>query len=100
MDHDSVSATTAPSSNKDDELVPLLSDDHELFTHIILEGFPIKNGQFVSAGPTVKEARTPGTAKSSLCGKSWIPSRRQSDCPLCRTCVERAEEFEWPIPYH
>jgi len=98
MDHEPVSAETPLSSDEHDQLAPFLPDDHELLTHIVLEGFPTKNGQFLSAGPTVEEARTSGIAINSLCGKLWAPNRSPSDHPLCKTCIEQADEFDWPIP--
>jgi Protein of unknown function (DUF3039) len=98
MDNESVNSASSSSSDAPDELVPPLPDDHELFTHIVLEGFPISNNQFISAGPSVEEARKAGIVISSLCGKSWVPSRRPSDYPICKTCTERAEEMEWPLP--
>jgi hypothetical protein len=99
MDHELSSDTASPSSpDENEELVPSPPDDHELLTHIVLEGFPINNGQFVSAGPSVEEAMTSGIVISSLCGKSWVPSRSPSNYPICKTCVEEAGEFGWHIP--
>lgn len=98
MDHEPVSAATPTSYDQLDQLLPLLPDDHELLTHIVLEGFPSKHSQFVVAGPTVEEAKTSGIVISSLCGKWWVPSRSPSHYPLCKTCVELADEFGWSIP--
>jgi hypothetical protein len=98
MDHEPAGAATPSGSYEHDQFVPLLPDDHELLTHIVLEGFPSVNGQFVSAGPSVEEARASGIVISSLCGKSWVPTRSPSEYPLCKTCIERADELDWPIP--
>jgi len=98
MDHEPVRGATPSGSDEHYQLVPLLPDDHELLTHIVLEGFPITNGQFISAGPSVLEAKISGIVISSLCGKSWVPSRSPSDYPLCKTCIERAYELGWSVP--
>lgn len=99
MEGEAVSA--AIPSRSDESSVPSLPDDRELLTHIVLEGFPTTNGsQFISAGPTVAEARASGMVIKSLCGKSWIPTRTPSNFPLCPTCIEETAEFEWPVPDH
>src|SRR5450432_1277314 len=54
---------------------PLTDDEHERFTHIVLEGFQPEKGDFISAGPTVVEGIVNGTAVRALCGKVWIPNR-------------------------
>jgi hypothetical protein len=48
---------------------PQLDGDHERMSHIVLEGFKPKKGDFVSAGPSVVEGMVNGTAVKALCGK-------------------------------
>jgi hypothetical protein len=98
MEPNPFNASPASSIEEHGQYVPPLPDDHELFTHIVLEGFPSKNGHFISAGPTVDEARISGFVISSLCGKSWVPSQSPSMYPLCQTCIEYAAELGWSIP--
>lgn len=88
-----------PSGASDsDPTVPSLPDDHELMTHIVLEGFRKKDGELIPFGPTVAEGMQVGSVIHSLCGKAWVPSQDPEQYPLCESCREAAEEFGWAIP--
>jgi hypothetical protein len=82
----------------DPVIAPLDEDDHERFTHIVLEGFKPKKGDFVSAGPSVVEGMVNGTAVRALCGKIWVPGRDPRRYPLCPTCRDVAEGMGWKVP--
>jgi hypothetical protein len=77
---------------------PQLDGDHERMSHIVLEGFKPKHGDYVAAGPTVVEGMVNGTAVQALCGKIWVPGRNPKKYPLCPTCKEIAEARGWKIP--
>ena len=77
---------------------PALDGDHERMAHIVLEGWTPRDGDFVSAGPSVVEGLVNGTAVKALCGKVWVPSRDPKRYPLCPTCKEMAEHMGWPVP--
>ena len=68
--------------------VPVDEGDHERMSHIVLEGFRPKKGDFVSAGPSVVEGMVTGTPVEALCGKVWVPSRDPKRYPVCPTCKE------------
>jgi Protein of unknown function (DUF3039) len=72
--------------------------DHERFTHIILEGYTPKKGDFVSLGNSVVEGMINGTPVKALCGKVWVPGRDPHKYPLCPTCKELAESLGWSVP--
>jgi hypothetical protein len=72
--------------------------DHERMTHIVLEGWKPKKGDFVSAGPSVVEGIVNGTAVKALCGKIWVPGRDPKRYPVCPTCREIAEGMGWKVP--
>jgi DUF3039 family protein len=72
--------------------------DHERMSHIVLEGFTPKEGEYVSAGPSVVEGIVNGTAVRALCGKVWVPGRDPKRYPLCPTCKEVAEGMGWKLP--
>jgi len=72
--------------------------DHDRFTHIVLEGFKPKKGDFVSAGPSVVEGIVNATPVRALCGKEWIPGRDPKRYPLCPTCKEVAQKMGWKVP--
>ena len=86
----------------DPETVADLSEadasDHERMTHIVLEGFKPKLGDFVSAGPSVVEGIVNSTAVQALCGKVWVPGRDPRRYPLCPTCKEIAQSMGWKVP--
>jgi hypothetical protein len=67
-------------------------------SHIVLEGFTTKGGDFVSAGNSVVEGMVNGTAVRALCGKVWVPGRDPGRYPLCPTCREIAEARGWRVP--
>ena len=73
-------------------------DDHERMSHIVLEGFRPKKGDFVSAGPSVVEGIVNATPVVALCGKQWVPGRDPRRYPLCPTCKEIAESMGWKVP--
>jgi hypothetical protein len=98
MDHEPVTAVAATSGDASVKVVSSLPDDHELLAHVVLEGFPRANGQFVSAGPTVEEAKASRFVIIALCGKAWVPSRNPASYPLCETCAEIVNEFDWLLP--
>ena len=78
---------------------PDLDDgDHDRMTHIVLEGYTPKGGDFVSVGPSVVEGIVSGTAVRALCGKVWVPNRDPARYGLCPTCKEIAESQGWKIP--
>ncbi len=77
---------------------PILDDDHERMTHIVLEGFTPEDGDFVSTGPSVVEGIVTGTTVRALCGKIWVPNRDPKRYPVCPTCKEIAEGQGWDLP--
>ena len=88
----------------DTSVSPVTSDpradegDHERMTHIVLEGFTPKDGDFVSTGPSVVEGIVNRTPVRALCGKVWVPGRDPRRYPLCPTCREIAVGMGWRIP--
>ena len=77
---------------------PQLDGDHERMSHIVLEGFKPKKGDFISAGPSVVEGMVNGTAVRALCGKIWVPGRNPQRYGICPTCKEIAESKGWKVP--
>ena len=77
---------------------PELDGGHERMSHIVLEGFQPKDGDFVPAGTSVVEGIVNGTAVKALCGKVWTPSHDPKRYPLCPTCKEIAESMGWSAP--
>lgn len=77
---------------------PMLDGDHERMSHIVLEGWTPKKGDFVAAGPSVVEGMVNGTAVKALCGKIWVPGRDPKRYQLCPTCKEIAEARGWKVP--
>jgi hypothetical protein len=84
-------ATARPDLDLDD-------GDHDRMAHIVLEGYRPKEGDFVSAGPSVVEGIVNGTAVRALCGKEWVPGRDPKRYGLCPTCKEIAESMGWRLP--
>ncbi len=82
------------------EETPLRVDegDHERFTHIVLEGWTPKKGDFVPVGNSVVEGMINATPVKALCGKVWVPGRDPQRYPLCPTCKERAATLGWSVP--
>ena len=72
--------------------------DHERFTHIVLEGYTPKKGEFVPIGNSVVEGMINATPVRALCGKIWVPGRDPQKYPLCPTCKERAAAMGWSLP--
>ena len=79
---------------------PQLDGDHERMSHIVLEGYKPKKGDFIPAGTSVVEGIVTGTAVKALCGKIWVPGRNPQRYPICPTCKEIAEAKGWKIPAH
>ncbi|MGC8499107.1 MAG: DUF3039 domain-containing protein [Acidimicrobiales bacterium] len=78
---------------------PVLDDgDHERFTHVVLEGYALDSGDFVSIGNSVVDSMVNSTPVRALCGKVWVPGRDPARYPLCPTCVEIAESMGWTRP--
>jgi len=88
VDSDVVQATT----NQVDE------GDHERFTHIVLEGYTPKDGEFVPLENSVVGAMINATPVKALCGKVWVPGRDPQKYPLCPTCKEIATALGWKLP--
>jgi hypothetical protein len=77
---------------------PALEDDHERFTHIVLEAVKTDKGDVVPLGNSVVEGSIYGTPVRALCGKVWIPGRDPRKYPLCPTCREIAEQRGFKLP--
>ncbi len=77
---------------------PMLEGEHERMSHIVLEGYRPKDGDFVSAGNSVVEGMVNGVAVRALCGKTWVPGRDPKRYPVCPTCKEIAESMGWKVP--
>jgi hypothetical protein len=73
-------------------------EDHERFTHIVLEGYTPKDGEFVALDNSVVGAMINATPVMALCGKVWVPGRDPQKFPLCPTCKEIAESLGWSLP--
>jgi hypothetical protein len=84
-------AIVTSSSQVDDE-------DHERFTHIVLEGYTPKDGEFVPLDNSVIGAMINSTPVMALCGKVWIPGRDPQKYPICPTCKEIAQSMGWSLP--
>lgn len=82
---------TSPVPTTDDE-------DHERFTHIVLEGYTPEKGEFVALGNSVVEGMINATPVTALCGKVWVPGRDPEKYPLCPTCREVAATLGWSLP--
>lgn len=72
--------------------------DHERFTHIVLEGYTPKDGEFVPLENSVVEGMINATPVKALCGKVWVPGRDPQKYPLCPTCKEIAASMGWSLP--
>jgi hypothetical protein len=72
--------------------------DHERFTHIVLEGYTPKDGEFVPLENSVVGAMINATPVKALCGKVWVPGRDPQKYPLCPTCKEIATALGWKLP--
>lgn len=78
--------------------VELDEGDHDRFTHIVLEGYTPKKGDFVPLGNSVVEGQINATPVTALCGKVWVPGRDPQKYPLCPTCKEIATSMGWTLP--
>jgi Protein of unknown function (DUF3039) len=72
--------------------------DHDRFTHIVLEGFTPKDGEFVALENSVVEGMLNATPVRALCGKVWVPGRDPQRYPICPTCREIATAMGWSVP--
>ena len=72
--------------------------DHERFTHIVLEGYTPKDGEFVALENSVVAGMINATPVMALCGKIWVPGRDPQKYPVCPTCKEIAESMGWSLP--
>jgi hypothetical protein len=72
--------------------------DHDRFTHIVLEGYTPKDGEFVALNNSVVEGMVNATPVRALCGKVWVPGRDAQKYPLCPTCKEIAQSLGWSLP--
>jgi hypothetical protein len=91
------------SSSLEQEVVvrpaPTLDDgEHDRFTHIVLEGYTPKDGEFVALDNSVVGAMVNSTPVKALCGKVWVPGRDPQMYPLCPTCKEIAQSMGWSLP--
>lgn len=73
-------------------------EDHERFTHIVLEGYTPKDGEFVALDNSVVGAMINATPVRALCGKVWVPGRDPQKYPICPTCKEIAASMGWSLP--
>jgi Protein of unknown function (DUF3039) len=73
-------------------------DDHERFTHLVLEGYTPKDGEFVALGNSVVDGMLNASPVRALCGKVWVPGRDPQKYPLCPTCREIALSLGWSLP--
>jgi hypothetical protein len=73
-------------------------EDHERFTHIVLEGYTPKDGEFVALDNSVVGAMINATPVMALCGKVWVPGRDPQKYPICPTCKEIAQSMGWSTP--
>ena len=72
--------------------------DHERFTHIVLEGYTPKDGEFVALDNSVVGGMINATPVKALCGKVWVPGRDPQKYPICPTCKEIAAKMGWKQP--
>jgi hypothetical protein len=72
--------------------------DHERFTHLVLEGYTPKDGEFVALDNSVVAGMINATPVRALCGKVWVPGRDPQKYPLCPTCKEIATSLGWSLP--
>ncbi len=80
------------------EVVTADDGDHERFTHVVLEGYTPKDGEFVPLENSVVEGMINATPVRALCGKVWVPGRDPQRYPICPTCREIALSMGWSLP--
>jgi len=91
--------TLQPSTRVIVETTTVLDDgDHDRFTHVILEGYTPKDGEFVTLENSVVDSMVNATPVRALCGKVWVPDRDPQRYPLCPTCKEIATAMGWSLP--
>ena len=73
-------------------------EDHERFTHIVLEGYTPKDGEFVALDNSVVGGMINATPVIALCGKVWVPGRDPQKYRICPTCKEIAQLMGWSLP--
>jgi hypothetical protein len=95
LDPDPAQGTTLAPARPEQQLD---EGDHERMSHIVLEGYTPKDGEYVSAGPSVVEGIVNRTAVRALCGKEWVPGRDPKRYGLCPTCKEIAQSMGWKLP--
>jgi len=78
--------------------IELDEGDHERFTHLVLEGYTKKDGEFVALDNSVVAGMVNATPVMALCGKVWVPGRDPAKYPLCPTCKEIAVSLGWTLP--
>lgn len=78
--------------------VKLDDGDHERFTHIVLEGYTPKDGEFVPLDNSVVGGMINSTPVKALCGKVWVPGRDPQKYPICPTCKDIAAAMGWSLP--
>lgn len=79
-------------------VVQIDDGDHERFTHIVLEGFHPKKGDFIPVGNSVVAGIINAAPVRALCGKVWVPGKDPKKYPVCPTCREVAEGLGWSVP--
>ncbi len=72
--------------------------EHDRFTHLVLEGYTKKDGEFVALDNSVVAGMVNATPVMALCGKVWVPNRDPAKYPLCPTCKEIAASLGWSLP--
>jgi hypothetical protein len=102
--HSAIRGAMDPEPGQGTTLAPARSEpeidegDHDRMAHIVLEGYTPKEGDYVSAGPSVVEGIVNRTAVRALCGKEWVPGRDPKRYGLCPTCKEIAQSMGWKLP--
>jgi hypothetical protein len=89
---------TAPAILERTRVVETEHGDHERFSHIVLEGFRVRDNDFVAAGNSVVEGMVTSTPVVALCGKTWVPGKDPTRYPVCPSCKEIAASRGWRVP--
>ena len=80
------------------EQTTLDDGDHDRFTHIVLEGYTPKDGDFVPLENSVVDGMINATPVRALCGKVWVPGKDPMRYPICPTCRDIAASLGWSLP--
>ena len=80
------------------EVTKVDEGDHDRFTHVVLEGYTPKDGEFVALENSVVEGMINATPVRALCGKIWVPGRDPQRYPICPSCREIATAMGWSLP--